>query len=597
MALDSQINIYSVDTGNFYSHHERRLHNRNAQFRRERNYLNKQIKDLGEELIVYGYTRDDLKKFKKGDIEHATILTNGTEGFIQRYITLCKLSDYKRACAYDTKDTLLDLLANKVDQNKKTQGRDHMRYIDESTVGDTSVISVFSSDLNRTLGIERDELTDDIITIQVYYFDVFKDIFLYGFTFRGEKYRFYSSSAGQIRTKKAVFIKEKVWNKYEKTLLCGLTIDQINAKGGNNVKHMAYTALTNSATDVWENFDIDRTIVIEDFETPVWGTYDLIDDVDYSIERISDYVPIPHTDGAGMVLYGHNRMVRLPWVKGLLGVFDFRRLILEKGWSPIVKDIYGKQYNIIEEGIEVIFTKSQFKLWKFYDSWEDYKEKFKKYHCHANYCKVEEEKIGNTRINYQMLQTLTDVSDGDVEYIAQRSVDKLTNFTASVENIQRFFGVTPYNEDMTPLQEAIKLYPNLLNDAYLKNILRDVKNRLVHRYRAGKLEIEGKYTFLLPDFYAACEYWFGGEENPRGLLEDKEVYCQLYPNRDKLDCLRSPHLYKEHAIRNNVAARDYAEGDEDTLVRQRELNKWFDTNAVYTSCHDLISKILQFDDL
>ena len=68
--------------------------------------------------------------------------------------------------------------------------------------------------------------------------------------------------------------------------MCGLTVDAINAKGGNNVnKHLAYLALSNSATDEWERFNIDKTIVIEDFETMVEGTYDLIDDIDYSITR------------------------------------------------------------------------------------------------------------------------------------------------------------------------------------------------------------------------------------------------------------------------------------------------------------------------
>ena len=47
-------------------------------------------------------------------------------------------------------------------------------------------------------------------------------------------------------------------------------------------------ALTNSATDVWEEFDIDKTIVINDFETNVFGTYDLVDDVDYSVNLLLD---------------------------------------------------------------------------------------------------------------------------------------------------------------------------------------------------------------------------------------------------------------------------------------------------------------------
>ena len=74
------------------------------------------------------------------------------------------------------------------------------------------------------------------------------------------------------------------------------------------------------------------------------------------------------------------------------------------------------------------------------------------------------------------------------------------------------------------------------------------------------LSINGKYTFLLPDFYAACEYWFMDNKNPNGLLSDKEVFCWLFRKVKELDCLRSPHLYKEHAIRNNIA---YGKGEND----------------------------------
>jgi hypothetical protein len=81
--------------------------------------------------------------------------------------------------------------------------------------------------------------------------------------------------------------------------------------------------------------------------------------------------------------------------------------------------------------------------------------------------------------------------------------------------------------------------------------------------------------------YAFCEHLFCSSANPDGLLQDGEVYCNLYKKYNKLDCLRSPHLYREHAVRKNVID-DYK-------------SKWFITDALYTSCHDLISKILQFD--
>lgn len=35
----------------------------------------------------------------------------------------------------------------------------------------------------------------------------------------------------------------------------------------NQNKFLAYLALMNSATDVWQDFDIDKSIVVDDWET------------------------------------------------------------------------------------------------------------------------------------------------------------------------------------------------------------------------------------------------------------------------------------------------------------------------------------------
>ena len=187
-----------------------------------------------------------------------------------------------------------------------------------------------------------------------------------------------------------------------------------------------------------------------------------------------------------------------------------------------------------------------------------------------------------------MLQTLTNITDTEIDLLAKKSIDRILNICNSKETMFSILGITPYNQHMTPFQESIKLYPSLLCDIYTKDTIREVKNSLLKKYRSGKLEVAGKYTFLLPDFYAACEYWFGHIENPNGLLDDKEVFCWLFKGCEKLDCLRSPHLYKEHAIRFNIANSVYEE-------RVEKIREWFTTNGLYASTHDLISKILMYD--
>lgn len=589
--LDRQYHLYSVDTGNFYSNREKYLHEINCRYRKERNYIQNKLPEMEKKLKQYGFTQESLHLLRKGKSPD-TPVTESCADAVNTYLHWIRLIQHKREKAKESKEKLLALLSNKVRQNELTDGRDHIRTLRPDALSDTNVISAFDSALSRAVGIAQNELTDSLMIVQVYYFDVFKDLFFYGFVHKGEKYIYFTSSAGQIRSKKAVFMKETVWNRIKKTIMCGLTIEKINARGGNNVnKHLAYMALANSATDEWEEFDIDKSIVIEDFETKVYGSFDFVDETDYSITRKTDAVPVPHTDGAGMILpavSSKNFMFRAPWIKGLLGVFDFRKFVEVNGCSPVIRDIYGQTHDIIKEDIQIIFTKSQFKMYPYYDSWDEYKTCFKKYNCSAGKCNVEEERIKKAKINYQMLQTLTDITEEEMDLLTQKSADRIRNICTSKETMFDVLGITPYNKDMTPFQQAVKRYPSLLCDTYTKDILREVKNSLLKKYRSGKLEVNGRYTFLLPDFYAACEYWFENSENPQGLLADGEVFCYLFRRYDKLDCLRSPHLYREHAVRHNVAS-------ETASGRAERLREWFPTDGLYASTHDLISKLLMYD--
>ena len=123
-----------------------------------------------------------------------------------------------------------------------------------------------------------------------------------------------------------------------------------------------------------------------------------------------------------------------------------------------------------------------------------------------------------------MLQTLTNITDEEIDLLTLKSVDRISNVCSSKETMMDILGITPYNTNMTPFQNAVKIYHALLSDTYAKDVIREVKNSLLKKYRSGKLEVIGKYTFLLPDYYASCEYWFGHIEEPKGLLDYKEVF-------------------------------------------------------------------------
>ena len=543
MSLNRQCFLYSVCTDAFYEPEEQEIHKRLLKLYS----LRKLLKD--SKLMAKNEIANDYDFWKKS----VNILIKAE------------------------KDGLSEILDRRL--NDRTP-----RVLNPDALKDKAIISLFESSLTRALGIGQNELTQDLFILNVFFFQIFESLVKDGFIYNGNKYVFLTASAGQIRTKRAVFIREDRYEAIQQKIMCGLTVEEINNRGGINTnKYLAYLALCNSATDVWEDFDIDRSIVVDDFETDVAGEVDYINEIDYSITRQQTNTPIPHTDGCGMMLDDTTRMVRLPWVKGLLVTFPFDKFIQEKcGGECKIYDIYGNEHDIIAENIKYIFTKSQFKLWKFYDSWDCYKAQFKAWQCEACYCNIEEPFIPKAKINYQMLQTLSDIKDDEIERITRRTVDEINKVGNDYQTTMRLLGATDYNQSPNYFQQALMLYPELFRDAYHRDILKQVKKSLVKQAKGGRLVVNGRYQFLAPDLYAFCEWLFLGIQNPDGLLADGEVYSRLNRDGAELACLRSPHLYREWAVRKNK--------------RGEELDKWFGcTKCVYTSTHDLISRYLMFD--
>ena len=531
MSLTKQIHLFSIDTSAFYEPEEQ--------------YIHKRL------LKLYKLKKKNLSKWKKSSVNRV----------IKK-----------------EKAKLTELLDKRLENNKPRQ-------LNQSDLVDRNVVSLFESALTRALEITTNSLTYDLMILNVFFFQVFKSLVRDGFEYNGEKYIFLTASAGQIRTKRAVFIRESAYDKVQSRIMCGLSIEDINNQGGINPnKFLAYLALNNSATDVWEDFDIDKSIVVDDFESDVFGQVDFIDEVTYEITRQEKNINLCQTDGCGMMLDGPTRMCRLPWVKGLMVQFPFDEFIREKcpDGRCIVTDIYGEEHDILAEGIRYIFTKSQFKLHKYFHSWSCYKERFKNNGCEACYCNIEEDYIPKARINYQMIQTLSDMKDEEIDRLIKPTLEEIESIGNDYQTTMRLLGATDYNQNPSYFQQSLMLYPELFRDPYCRDILKQTKKSLVKQAKAGRLRVNGRYRFVSPDLYAFCEWLFLGEQNPKGLLEDGEVYVNEFRDGDELACLRSPHLYREWPIRVNK--------------RNEETERWFGgTKCVYTSCHDLISRIVQMD--
>ncbi|MDR0123154.1 hypothetical protein RFW13_17145 [Bacillus pumilus] len=529
--LSKQVFIYSLDTSSFYNDRENLLHRK----------------------ILKSYRYRDLLKTHNGD-------TKKNKKYIKNRIAKLKQELNQ---AFSEHESVRMLRADSLTDNKK--------------------IAMFDSVMTRTLGIKENNFSDDVIVVQVYHFQVFKSILDKGFVHNNELYVYFTSSAGQIRTKKACFIKKSTYDKYQNSLTCGLSLDHINSKGGMNInKWNAYLALSNSASSHWD-IDISKTVVVDDLETEVMSEVDYINRNTYEITRKKMNIPIEHTDGCGIIspqLSKKSFMVRLPWVKGLLVPFDFHKFADKHNKSKIT-DIYGKVWDIKNDDIQIIFTKSQFKMWKYYSSWDEYQNKFIQFACLGARLNEEDTTVEG-KLTYQMLQTLTDITYDELKSISEKTIKEIKAIGNDKDVMMKVMGATENRKFRSPLQDALLLYPQLLNDDYVKETIKNKKKSLVKDAKSGKLQVENsRYTYLCPDLYAFCEKLFLGISNPNGLLNGSDVYCSLYDSGD-IDVLRSPHLYREHGIRNNT--------------RNKLLDEWFITKGVYTSIHDPISKLLQFDN-
>lgn len=630
--MDKQFRLYSVDTKSFYTEEEMKINEKQMKLKNKMKWYEewqeyKLLHNKDVEFKQYKYNVNRLKglKRKKNKTPNDEVEIGELKVFFKKPKKENKKNIKKEYITYQEQKKIDD--RNKIKMDKKVKEdlstnadyikirkkvnklnkkfskilkNNPVRQLNPKSLNPYKEIALFENSLSRAMEIKENELITSMMLVRVYHYTVLKQLIKFGFTYIDEwgeihTYKFFTASAGQIRTKKALFIEVGVWNKYERTLMCGLTIDAINKskeKGCNINKFLAYLALCNSATDEWEGFDIDRSIVIDDFETMVEGEVDYIDNKTFKIDRKTMDIPIPHSDGCGWVLPSvgnKNFMTRLPWVKGLLTPCPYMDFLdTYKKHVPIserykIKDIYGKEWDLRLDRINVVFSKSQFKMYKYYDSWEQYQEWFKEYNCKANTCNVEPDtkEFRKASFNYQMWQTLTDITDEEIEEFTKPVDEFITSGYSDRDTMMKILGADKNNFKKTHLQKCISIYPEMIQDYHIKEELASTLNKRKKEAKFGKFKIDATYTFLLPDIFAWMQYVFLGDKTPSGILKNGEISCRLYKKSNELLVDRSPHLYREHAVRDNI-------NDEQT-------KKWFITDGIYTSSHDLISKILQFD--
>lgn len=431
---------------------------------------------------------------------------------------------------------------------------------------------------------------------------VLKQIIENGILIDGEKYIVYSSSANQMKKRQVCLMQQKFSEENQGRLMCGLSLDTINRNGGCNTgKYLAYTSLVFSkSVEPSVDINIDQILILPEFETDVIERVNYLDMESLIIEEKIMPVPVNHMDGAGIFLPGvfpQSCQIRGGWIKGAVFPFDFQRFITEKQEKRIVKDrikdIWGTEFLVdyIKDNIKIILNGSQLKMWKYYESWDDYKKAFKENGlkiCVNNTMHYPYSDDPVVSSAYQFYQTIPreNVTDEKIKRLSELTVERINDAKMNPDTALKIMGADLQREEgLDPFYASIKAYPQMLQDSYVRN--RISKKIISERKKAmsGKPYIKGYYNYICPDLYAACEYWFCGDENPRGLIPKNHVYNALYGEKEDIKevcCLRSPHLSDcEHCIR--------------ILEKSDECRRWFQGMDTVISTHDLLTKTLQCD--
>lgn len=511
-----------------------------------------------------------------------------------------------------------------------------VRKINSKYLNEDFEIAVFENDITRLAFADRGiteaeyQLLDEIVYMEIFHNEIMWQILRDGILIDNKEYMLFTATTGQVRNCKITLMRRDFFEKHKGYLMVGLSQNRINTHtnsvkkevGMNVGKYLSYNALPLSSSVLPENeIDLDRCIVVKGLETIVTDNVKYVDiQTDetgqcYVADTPTDYlvkdIEIEHTDGAGMFLPGElpsSCQIRGGYFKGAMFPFDFRLFANKVANNPIIPDAWGKPVDVEKEDIRFILTTSQLKMWKEYDSWEEYKKHFR-----DNDLKLSINSYANppkeiVTFAYQYLQTLP--YGTDITQICSMAVDDLTKLKTDIDYVKQELGFTDdivtdddVDEDTKEesvntkdnnkqksnsyIAKALDLYPSLIYDSYVKKKIQSLFTARKKSYMGGKLPIRGYYSYIVPDMYAFCEYLFMGDKNPQGLIPKNCVYNKYYDECGEVEnviCLRSPHLSRYEYPKRK-------------LIQSEECKKWFGAmeSDTVVSCHDLISKSLQCD--
>ena len=398
-------------------------------------------------------------------------------------------------------------------------------------------------------------------------------------TYNGSEYKRIIVSSSHSRTQKAMLVSVDVWDKAMDILLCGLNRD---TKYKYMSKWNSYLGL--AATDSIP-VSMPNIVVIDDKEVLQNAIVDLVEETDtedrngrikrdFRVLRDQEVaLSINLFDGAGLVTVEKAEQWSLELgLDYVPASFQFRCIPCLKGklyTMPVtefaevfgvrlIKDINGKEWDLFNDKIDCILTKSQFKFHNLYDSIEEWQSYFKEevhgYRRTFNISSYDEDyaELNKTTVMaYQPLQT-SKYTDEEIADLCKQTVEAYVAACSSVEGFLKYRGIRDKKDEewnkLPSYYQAMHYNHSLYNDEFVqKKVKQDLKSGKERAY-VGKIVVSGNYQTLTPDLYALMQHAFRLEVI--GLLKGNQVYSN-YWNRNLfeepwIDIIRSPHIANEH---------------------------------------------------
>lgn len=408
----------------------------------------------------------------------------------------------------------------------------------------------------------------DVINVKVIAKKEYAKLARNGFNLNGKHYIRFMVGSGQMRRNTVTFVNEELYSYLQESLMCGLD-GQI--KTINLAKLSAYFALSFSSV-LWVREP--RVCVIKDFYTNVKNQkVNFLEETNNitNVSVIEKDFKLNSADGQGLIspemaaLWAEDMrlnyvpssfVVRTAFVKGNLVPFDFK-LYAQRHGIKTITDRYGETYNIND--IDVLLSESQFKMAKYYSSWQGYLSCHHSYHLKwgvARYNKEFDDEYVLT--NYQYLQVLN-LSEEDIKGLLDYTLNWFKKICSGDKLYTMLYNVGVKNENDTidsiinscgsTFTKAIVKNPMMLEDSYVRRKIYNSIKESIRQAKIGRIWVKGNYQFMISDPVAQCRSALG--LSPDGLVPANSVYSNFWNTRtvsDEVVCCRSPLTYDSEVV-------------------------------------------------